>query len=102
MKLNFQDTKIERSTAFQSQNFDIGDKRIILEILRGKMYSNPIQTICQEISTNAKDAHVEAGKPELPIEIKLPNRLEPSFYIRDFGPGITPDRMGSIFIQYGR
>ena len=102
MKLDFNEIKVERSAAFQSQSFDIGDKRIILEILRGKMYSNPIQTIAQEISTNARDAHTEVGKSDVPIEIKLPNKLDPSFWIHDFGPGITPDRMGSIFIQYGR
>jgi len=101
MKLNFQNISVERSKVFQSSNFSIGDTRIILEILRGKIYSNPIQTICQEISTNARDAHVEIGKGDLPIEIKLPNKLEPSFYIRDYGPGITPDRMENIFIRYG-
>jgi len=101
MKLDFQDITVERSAAFESQNFDIGDKRIILEILRGKMYSNPIQTICQEISSNARDAHREVGKDSIPIEIKLPNKLEPAFWIRDFGPGITPARMSDVFIKYG-
>ncbi|RJR06223.1 hypothetical protein C4588_08040 [Candidatus Parcubacteria bacterium] len=101
MKLNFNDITVERSTAFQSQHFDIGNKRIILEILRGKMYSNPIQTICQEISCNARDAHREVGKDSVPIEIKLPNKLEPWFWIKDFGPGITPERMADVFIKYG-
>lgn len=102
MKLNLPKIEIERSTTFNSQNFDIGDKRIVLEILRSKLYSNPIQTICQEIMSNARDAHREVGKNNIPIEVKLPNKLEPSFYIHDFGPGITPDRMTNVFIQYGK
>lgn len=101
MKLQFDAITVERSGKFQTQNFDIGNKRIILEILRGKMYSNPIQTICQEIMSNARDAHREVGKHNLPIVVKLPNTLDPSFYIKDFGPGITPERMADVFIKYG-
>jgi hypothetical protein len=101
MKLQFENIAIEKSGKFASQNFDIGDKRVILEILRGKMYSNPIQTICQEIMSNARDAHREIGKDDIPIVVKLPNKFEPDFYIKDFGPGITPDRMGDVFIKYG-
>lgn len=101
MKLDFQNVVVEKSAAFQSQHFDIGNKRIILEILRGKMYSNPIQTICQEYMSNARDAHREAGKENVPIVVKLPNKLEPAFYIQDFGLSITPTRMATVFIRYG-
>lgn len=101
MKLNFSKIEVERSTTFKSQNFDIGNKRIVLEILRGKLYSNPIQAICQEYMSNARDAHREIGKNDIPVEVKLPNKLDPSFFVRDFGPGISPDRMSNVFIQYG-
>jgi hypothetical protein len=101
MKLKFTEAEIERSSSFESTQFDIGDKRIIMEILRGKMYSNPIQTICQEIASNARDAHKEVGKADLPIEIKIPNKLEPFFYIKDFGPGISPDRVSNVYVLYG-
>lgn len=101
MKLHFDSIDVEKSGKFVSQNFDIGDKRIILEILRGKMYSNPIQTVCQEIMSNARDAHREVGKHNVPIVVKLPNKLEPDFYIQDFGPSISPSRMTDVFIKYG-
>jgi len=101
MKLKFENIDIERSSAFKAEKFGIGNSRVIMEILRGKMYSNPIQTICQEVMSNARDAHRELGKENVPIEVKLPNKLEPTFWIRDFGPGITPDRMANVFILYG-
>lgn len=101
MKLKFENIDVERSGAFKAEKFGIGNSRVIMEILRGKMYSNPIQTICQEIMSNARDAHREVGKEHVPIEVKLPNKLEPTFWIRDFGPGITPDRMANVFILYG-
>jgi len=77
------------------------DMHIIINILRSKMYSNPIRTICQEIMSNARDAHREYGNPNTPIEIKLPDKYDPTFYIKDFGVGITPDRMWDVFINYG-
>jgi len=101
MKLQFENVTIEKSGKFTSQNFDIGDKRVILEILRGKMYSNPIQTICQEIMSNALDAHREVGKDLVPIVVKIPNKLEPDFYIKDFGLSISPERMSDVYIKYG-
>jgi len=101
MKLTFDNIEVERSGNFKSEKFGIGNSRVIMEILRGKMYSNPIQTICQEIMSNARDAHREVGKNEVPIQVKLPSKLESTFWIRDYGPGISPDRMANVFILYG-
>jgi len=101
MRLKIPKVEIKTSDPFITENFDIGDKRVIMDILRSKMYSDPIQTICQEYPSNARDAHREVGKHHLPIQIKLPNLLDPSFQIRDFGPGIDPNRMSNVFILYG-
>lgn len=101
MKLKLPSQEIEASAPFATEEFDIGDKAIIMDILRGKMYSNPIHTIAQEIMSNARDAHREAGCPERPIVITVPSVTDPSFKIRDFGPSITPDRMANVFIKYG-
>lgn len=100
MKLTFPDAKTETSAEFKSQNFDIGDKRVILSILRSKMYSNPIATICQEYASNARDAHQEANVTE-PIQITLPNKFDLHFKCLDYGFGITPDRMHNVFSKYG-
>lgn len=100
MKLESQETEIERSSTFATKSFAIGNVRIIMDILRSKMYPDPVKTICQEIGSNARDAHREAGHND-PIVIKLPTYIDPVFYIRDFGNGITPDRMANVFIQYG-
>ncbi len=76
------------------------DMHVIINILRSKMYSNPIRTIIQEVGSNARDAHRELGI-DRPIRIKLPDRHDNSFYIQDFGVGIDPDRMENVFINYG-
>lgn len=83
------------------------ENSIIFKILRSYIYTNPIAAICREILTNARDANIEAGHKDKPIEIELrrgdPN-LTPdgtTLHIRDYGLGISPDRMYNIFIEYG-
>ena len=100
MKLSDIRPSLETSGDLEEQFFSIQDQGMIFDILRNKMYSNPILAICREISCNARDAHREVGKRDVPVQIYLPNNLEPYFKIKDFGPGISPDRMTNIFIKY--
>ena len=65
------------------------------------MYAYPIRTLCQEIMCNARDAHIEVGKRDLPIEVILPSEADLHIRFRDFGPGISPDRMVGVFLLYG-
>jgi hypothetical protein len=101
MKLDVISPKITRSAEFKEEFFGIGDVSVLLDILRSKIYANPAKTICQEIMSNARDAHREVNKADVPIEVKIPTSLDHTFYVRDFGPGITPERMSEIFIKYG-
>ena len=101
MKVKFENIRVESSKDFTSESFEIGDTRVIMEILRGKIYSDPIHIICQEIMSNARDAHREVGKDNVPIEVHIPNSLDKSLHIRDYGPGIDPKRMSEIFLKYG-
>jgi len=100
MKLSEVKPYFESSGEMPEHFFSIQDKGMLFEILRSKMYSNPILAICREITSNARDAHREVGIADRPIEIRLPVGLEPHFKIKDFGPGISPDRMVNIFISY--
>lgn len=100
MKLNEVRPYLETSGDLEEQFFSIQDTGMIFDILRNKMYSNPILAIAREISCNARDAHREVGASHVPIHIHLPNPLEPEYKVKDFGPGISPDRMSNIFIKY--
>jgi len=100
MKLNLTTPNVESSGGFEEKFFSIADQGMIFEILRNKLYSNPILAICREISCNSLDAHREVNKFDLPIEIHLPNSLEPFLKFKDYGPGISPDRMENVFIRY--
>src|SRR5271163_3034575 len=100
MKLNETKPYYESSGDLEEHFFSIKDQGMIFDILRSKMYSNPILAICREITSNARDAHREVGKANVPIHIQLPSNLQPEYRIKDYGPGISPDRMLNIFIKY--
>lgn len=75
------------------------DRSLLFDVLRSKMYSNAILAICREITCNARDAHREVGKTDIPIQIYIPNDAEPYFKVKDWGPGLGPDRI-KIFTEY--
>lgn len=82
-------------------NFGISDVRLVVDIL-SKLYAYPIRTLVQEYICNGRDAMREAGTwGKQAIDITIPNTLEPVFKVRDYGVGITPDRMENIFVNYG-
>lgn len=64
------------------------------------LYSNPVLAVIREYSTNAFDAHVEAGVKR-PIEVTLPTALAPFFRVRDYGFGLNVEDIRNIYSQYG-
>lgn len=73
----------------------------IAEILRKSTYSDEISAVIREISTNAADAHVEAGIPNTPIQVTLPSSINSEFSVRDFGKGMSREKMIRVFSRYG-
>ena len=70
------------------------------EILSSNLYSNPLGSMIRELSTNAYDAHVMVGKAQEPFHLTLPSVLEPSFKIRDFGPGLSHNDIMNIYTTF--
>lgn len=102
MKIKSDKTNVEVDGTHGEWNYGATDLGFMFEILRSKLYSDPIKAIAREISCNARDAHREAKIPKTPIEIDLPSTLSSNHIrIRDFGPGISPDRMSNVFLKYG-
>lgn len=91
---------VERSAAFTEKTFSIGNPVVIMKIMRSKLYSNPIKVLIQEYLCNARDANREAGC-DRPIEVYTPSKFNQSFEVRDYGIGISPERMENVFIRYG-
>lgn len=100
MKVKAHDNKLETNSESESKEFGIGDASVVIDILRNRLYENKIQTLVQEYICNARDAMREVGKGN-DFQVTLPTRLSPTFKVRDFGPGISPDRMDKVFRLYG-
>ncbi len=100
MKMETVTNTMQTNVKVKSKEFGIGDVSAVIEILRSKLYSNPIQTLAQEYLCNGRDAMREINSKKA-IQVTVPAPLNPVFKVRDFGPGVSPDRMNNVFIMYG-
>ncbi len=94
-----------QNEAIVSNVGEIGEFRIrnsakAFNILSSGLYANKIRAIIRELSCNAVDSHVAAGKSDTPFDVHLPNALEPFFSIRDYGTGLTHDQVTNIYTTY--
>ena len=102
MKLQKNTNLIERSGKFEESNYTIEATAKAFSILSDGLYANKIRAVVRELSTNAYDSHVDAGKPDVPFEVHLPNSMEPHFSIRDFGTGLSHDDCMNLYTTYFR
>lgn len=100
MKLAEHNNKLDTNSTGESQDFGIGDASVVIEILRNRLYEHKVRTLVQEYICNARDAMREVGKGN-EFEVTVPTRFEPVFKVRDFGPGVSLDRIKNVFILYG-
>ena len=82
------------------QKFNIKQTAKAFQILSSGLYSNKILAVVRELSCNAWDAHVAAGKGDVPIEIKLPTHIDDTFYVKDFGIGLDHDQVMQLYTTY--
>jgi hypothetical protein len=79
--------------------FDPNSVEHLMSVLTD-LYSDRIMAVIREYSTNAHDAHKEAGTTR-PIEVTLPSRLSNYYHIKDWGIGLDIDGIRRIYSQYG-
>jgi hypothetical protein len=94
-----------QNEAILSNVGEIGEFRIrnsakAFNILSSGLYANKIRAIIRELSCNAVDSHVAAGKSDTPFDVHLPNALEPHFSIRDYGTGLNHEQVKNIYTTY--
>ncbi len=94
-----------QNEAILSNVGEIGEFRIrnsakAFNILSSGLYANKIRAIVRELSCNAVDSHVAAGRAETPFDVHLPSQLEPWFAIRDYGTGLNHDQVTNIYTTY--
>lgn len=83
-----------------SSKFEIKADAAMFELLSKKLYTNPVRAVIRELVSNAIDANIAAGANEQ-IIVHLPNALEDSFYVKDFGIGMDENELLSVFTYGG-
>jgi len=88
------------SNVGQVGEFRIRNSAKAFSILSSGLYSNKIRAIIRELSCNAVDSHIAAGKKDIPFDVHFPTQLEPHFSIRDYGVGLSHDQVTNIYTTY--
>ena len=102
MKLHSGTHTVEKSGNFEESKFSIEASAKAFFILSDGLYSNKILAVVRELSTNAYDSHVEAGKVSVPFDVHLPTQLDPTFSIRDYGTSMDHDNCMQLYTTYFR
>lgn len=99
MKVIEEVRNLEVSGDFERADYTIAANPMAFRILFNNIYSDKVTAIIRELSTNAFDSHVAAGKVDYPFKVHLPNSLEPYFSVTDEGVGMSDD---FVRTQYNR
>lgn len=100
MKLTTQSSPVEVQGGNNTGSFSIAMNGKAFRVLSDTLYQNKIGSIVREISCNAYDAHVDAGKADQEFIIHLPDNFEPWFSVRDFGKGLSAGDIKNVFTVY--
>ena len=90
------------SPAVEERQFGVHMSSELFKLLADDLYPVPHVAAVREAITNADDAHVEAGTTHIPIEIHLPNAMEPYLGVKDFGTGLPYDGVFDVYFVFGR
>jgi HSP90 family molecular chaperone len=97
------ETGLEQDTQIQGvgtvKAFSIHATAKSFKILSSQIYTDKLGTAPRELGANALDAHKEAGHNE-PFIVHLPNAIESKFTIRDFGTGMSRNKIETLYTTY--
>lgn len=100
MKLHATNHTVERGGNLVETQFTVRTTAKTFAILSSGLYSDKIAAPIRELCCNAYDAHVAAGNQEAAFEVTLPNHLNPTFSVRDYGTGLSNDDVRNLYTTY--
>ena len=65
------DTKADVKSDLQGKNFNFELNGKTFKALFSDIYTDKIGSVVREIASNCRDSHVEAGKADVPFDIKI-------------------------------
>lgn len=100
MKLADRTVEVHSYGVKSANQFTIQQSSKMFKLLSDSLYSDKIQAVIRELSTNAHDAHVAAGNKN-PFKVILPTQSNPNFVVRDYGTGLSQEDMEELYTTYG-
>jgi hypothetical protein len=100
MKLNKKTGNVTQSGDLGERAFSVAATAQAFDILSSRLYTDTKLAIVRELSTNASDAHVDAGNPNQPFDVHLPVLKEPYFEIRDYGTGLSHEDAMTVYTTF--
>lgn len=98
------ESDVETIGVLEEIEYDIVKSPQFMRMLSG-LYTYPIKAIVREYWTNGEDGHVALRRtgvePSRPIEIHVPNTIEPWYGVRDYGIGMDHDTAMYVYTKYG-
>lgn len=83
-----------------TQAFTLEANAHVFQMLFKNVYNNVILAGMRELSTNAIDACIDAGK-DIKFDVHLPTMDEPTFSVRDYGTGLSVDSVANLYTVMG-
>lgn len=85
--------------AKESGQFSMEESAAFFDVLSKSLYSDPMLAAIREPICNAWDAHIAAGKTDVPIAVSVTSE---GIVIRDFGSGIAHEDINNLYCRYGK
>ncbi|MET0375927.1 MAG: hypothetical protein ABW128_16935 [Rhizorhabdus sp.] len=89
MLLEQTNRQVQSSGVMQTARATIKATPKIFSMFEDGTYANKPLAICRELVSNGVDSHTAAGCSTRPVEVTVPNELDPVFKVRDFGIGMS-------------
>jgi len=96
-----QSNRNTQTSSLSSKEFSIQASGKMFHMVISGLYSDKPKSITREIYSNAFDAHVMVGKEHVPFDVNYPTSLDPTFTVRDYGPGIPHEGMEDFYTVLG-
>jgi hypothetical protein len=100
MRLSNEATPLEAAGALSVRRSSIQTSRKTFRMHIDSIYSDKIGAPVRELASNAFDSHLRASQ-DRKFFVHCPTLINPSFFVRDFGVGMSDDMMGDVYIVLG-
>ena len=92
---------IKSSNTLETSQAQIKMTPEMFSLLSSGVYTYKERAVIRELSCNAVDTHIDSGNVDKPFLVHLPTRFEPYFEVRDFGTGLTHEKVMKLYMTYG-